>query len=157
MVNFGGRQLLLRGYDMKTDQNGFTLVELMIVVAIIGTLAAIAIPAYQNYLIRAQIAEGLNLTGPLKNAVAAFYEQNGVYPVDNVAAAIAPPGSFTGNYVSSMSISDAVISIQYGNSANAMISGRTVIVTASSNGGSTSWNCASGGAISNNFLPSSCR
>ena len=136
---------------------GFTLVELMIVVPIIGTLSALAIPAYQSYLIRAQISEGLNLVGPLKNAVTEYHEQNGAYPADNVAAAIAPPASYSGNYVAAMSITGPVISIQFGNDANAIITGRTITLTASSNSGSMTWVCASGGAISTNYMPSVCR
>ncbi len=66
---------------MKTLQKGFTLIELMIVIAIIGILAAIAIPAYQDYTIRAQVTEGLNLAGALKAGIAEFYAQNGSWPV----------------------------------------------------------------------------
>ena len=68
---------------MKKVQQGFTLIELMIVVAIIGILASLAIPAYQSYTIRAQISEGLNLAGPLKNGIATFYNENGTFPADN--------------------------------------------------------------------------
>jgi type IV pilus assembly protein PilA len=157
MVKFIDQQIMLYGQTMRSEQQGFTLVELMIVVAIIGTLSALAIPAYQNYLIRAQVSEGLNLVGPVKNAVTEFHEQNGVYPADNAAAAIAPPASYSGNYVAGISIAGAVISIQYSNDANAIITGRTITFTASSSSGSMSWECASGGAISTNHLPSVCR
>jgi type IV pilus assembly protein PilA len=64
----------------KQVQKGFTLIELMIVVAIIGILAAIAIPAYQNYTIRAQVTEGLSLADGWKTGIAEFYAQNGVFP-----------------------------------------------------------------------------
>ena len=73
--------------EMKKQQ-GFTLIELMIVVAIIGILAAIAIPAYQDYTIRAQVSEGLNLAGGAKTAVAEFTMDSGSFPVDNSAAGI---------------------------------------------------------------------
>jgi type IV pilus assembly protein PilA len=74
---------------MKALQKGFTLIELMIVVAIIGILAAIAIPAYQDYTIRAQVTEGLNLIDGLKVAVADYYTQNGKFPVADVT--VVPP------------------------------------------------------------------
>jgi type IV pilus assembly protein PilA len=143
-------------HDVIRSKKGFTLIELMIVVAIIGTLAALAIPAYQNYVIRAQVSEGLNLTGPLKNGVAAYHEQFGTYPTDNAAAGLPAPPSFTGNYVTAISVTGAVISIIYGNNANALIGGRTLTVTAVSNGGSVSWDCVSGG-IPATLLPSTCR
>ena len=72
----------------KAIQKGFTLIELMIVVAIIGILAAIAIPAYQDYTIRAQVTEGLNLAGDLKAAVAEHFAQFGAWPADNAALGI---------------------------------------------------------------------
>ena len=142
---------------MNHNQRGFTLIELMIVVAIIGILASLAIPAYQSYLIRAQIAEGLTLSGPLQNAVAVYFNDNGVFPTDNAEATAETADSYGGKYVSTISINNAVISIQYGNDANALIIGQTVTMTAVNNDGSLSWNCASGGAISNNYLPASCR
>ena len=142
---------------MKTVQKGFTLIELMIVVAIIGIIAMIAIPAYQTYLIRAQIAEGLNLVGPIKQAIAEFHKDTGNYPANNAQAALLTPTSYSGNYVSSISVNGATISIMYGNQANAKISGSTVSVIAQDNAGSTSWVCESGGSILSKYLPSACR
>ena len=142
---------------MKNFQRGFTLIELMIVVAIIGILAAMALPAYQTYAIRAQVAEGLSLAGPLKNAVAAFYIDKGLYPVDNVDAGVEAANGYSGRYVASISISGAVISIQYGNNANAQIADEAVTLTATGSLGSVGWDCESAGTILNAYLPSACR
>lgn len=142
---------------MKIVQRGFTLIELMIVVAVIGVLAAIAIPAYQRYAIRAQIAEGLGLSGPFKPAIVEFYNDNGAFPADNTAAGLAAPGDYAGEYVSSITVNGPTVSIQYGNSANAQINGRTVTITAIDNLGSVAWDCSSGGAIPDEYLPPTCR
>ena len=102
---------------MKFVQKGFTLIELMIVVAIIGILAAIAIPAYQNYTIRAQVTEGLNLADGWKTAVAEYYANNGTWPaLANLAGGTA--AASTGKYVSSVSvIAGGVIQATYSNAA----------------------------------------
>ncbi len=133
------------------------MIELMTVMAIIGVLTAIALPAYQSYSIRAQIAEGLALTGPLTLAVAAYQNDNGTYPSDNDAAALPPPDGYAGRYVDSIAVNENVISILYGNQANALISGGVVTFTATRTNGSVSWTCASGGRISRSYLPPSCR
>ena len=107
---------------MKAMQKGFTLIELMIVVAIIGILAAIAIPAYQDYTIRSQVTEGLNLAGAVKAAVAETYADRGAWPagnleagiVDDTGAAVAP----SGKYVTDIQISNGTINITYGGQAN---------------------------------------
>lgn len=148
---------MTKDYDVNKVNQGFTLIELMIVVAIIGILASLAIPAYQNYIIRAQVSEGLVLSGPVQLAVASFLEEKGTFPVDNADAALELPTTYSGSYVSSISVSGAVISIQYGNKANAEISGWDVLITATSNSNSIGWACSSGGIISDNYLPSSCR
>jgi len=146
-----------KDYDVNKVHQGFTLVELMIVVAVIGILASMAIPAYQSYSIRAQVSEGLVLSGPIQNAVASFHKEKGTFPVDNADAALELPASYAGSYVSSISVSGAVISVQYGNKANAEISGWDILITATSNTGSIGWTCSSGGIISDNYLPSACR
>ena len=142
---------------MKTVQKGFTLIELMIVVAIIGVLASMAVPAYQSYTIRAQVAEGLNLAGPLKNAVATYNIDRGAFPANNADAALYPPASYTGKFVDSIAVNGNTISILFGNDANAQISGNTLDLVAVRNAGSISWSCASGGAIRDSHLPAVCR
>src|SRR5271156_2242393 len=93
---------------MKTLQKGFTLIELMIVIAIIGILAAIAIPAYQNYTIRAQVTEGLSLAAGWKTAISEYYAQNGAFPTGSTTAAAGAAGSVSvtgassGKYVSAV-------------------------------------------------------
>jgi len=138
-------------------QLAFTLIELMIVLAIIGTLAALAIPAYQNYVIRAQVSEGLNLVGPFKVAIAEFHHNNGAFPADNADAGLQVPAAYTGRYVEQVWVANDVVSILYGNSAHARITGRTVELTAIDSQGSVSWDCTSGGAIPVNYMPSACR
>ena len=142
---------------MKNDQQGFTLIELMIVVAIIGILAASAIATYHRYTIRAQVAEGLNLTAPFKTAVAEFHFTNGAFPTDNTDAGLGVPGNYIGKYVESISVNGAVVSILYGNDAHLQISGEIVTLTAMNNDGSVSWACASDGVIESIYLPSACR
>ena len=141
----GGRQL-----------RGFTLIELMIVVAIVGIVAAVAIPAYMDYVIRVQISEGMSLTGGAKSAVASYYQEYGSFPTDNEDAALPPAASISGDFVSSVSVSGSVITVLYSGGANSQISGQTVTLAATSVAGSLTWNCASGGAIEVKHLPRSC-
>ena len=141
---------------MNKHQNGFTLIELMIVVAIIGILASMAIPAFQSYTIRAQVAEGITLAGPAQHAVAEYRIGNGAYPVDNSDAGLEAATAYSGNYVSSVTVTGADVAVTYGNDANVAIAGRTVTLTAVGNLGSISWNCTSG-AIASFYLPAVCR
>lgn len=135
---------------MKSVQKGFTLIELMIVVAIIGILAAIAIPAYQDYTIRAQVTEGLNLAAPAKASVADVYANNGSFPATNAAAGLGSSGSITGKYVQSVGLgANGVITIKYGKQANTKITGKTLTLTPkSNNNGDVIWVCG------NHMIPS---
>jgi type IV pilus assembly protein PilA len=104
---------------MKSLQKGFTLIELMIVIAIIGILAAIAIPAYQNYIIRSQVTEGLSLADNYETAVAEFYQNNGTFPagvsVAGSSTTIPMPGASVGKYVSAITVdASGNIKVTYG-------------------------------------------
>jgi len=140
-------------------QQGFTLIELMIVVAIIGILAAIAIPAYQDYTIRAQVSEGLNLSGGAKAAVTEYFQDRGTMPTDNDEAGLAAGADIKGKYVDNVTVSTGVIDVEYGVSAHAVIDGFSIQLTPdTSAAGSVQWVCASANNdIENKHLPASCR
>ena len=141
-------------------QQGFTLIELMIVVAIIGILAAIAIPAYQDYTIRAQVSEGLSLSAGAKAAVAESAMDSGAFPSDNPSAGISPAGSIIGKYVTSVTVTPGgIIAVAYGRDAHATINGSGILeLSPTQNAGSVEWACRSQGTtIADKHLPSACR
>ncbi len=146
-----------KGRDMKKEQQGFTLIELMIVVAIIGILAAIAIPAYQDYTIRAQISEGLTLAGGAKTALSEYYFDRGAWPTDNDEAGLADKHDIIGKYTEHVEVEDNVIEIKFGYDAHATIMDEKIELTAVNNAGSISWSCASAGTIQAKHLPAACR
>jgi len=141
---------------MKKTQQGFTLIELMIVVAIIGILAAIAIPAYQDYTIRAKVSEGMSLAAGAKAAVTEYYQDKGSFPDSNSKAGLPPDTQITGNNVQKVTVgSGGVITITYkGGGSN--LNGKTITLTPTDNNGSVSWKCAAG-TLAAKYLPSSCR
>ncbi len=143
---------------MKKVQQGFTLIELMIVVAIIGILAAIAIPAYQDYTIRAQVSEGLSLGSAAKVAVSEFYMDSGAMPALNVNAGLDAANAYQGKYVSAVNVVAGVISVTYGNDANTQltaVSGVLILTPDTTNAGAVAWDCTSG--LPDKWLPSACR
>jgi type IV pilus assembly protein PilA len=143
---------------MKKVQQGFTLIELMIVVAIIGILAAIAIPAYQDYTIRAQVSEGLSLSGGAKVAVTEYYQDRGAFPSTNLMAGIAAANEIRGKYVNDVAVSGAgIVTVTYGYAAHALINTQSIVLTPTDRVGSIEWQCLSGGAIADKHLPAACR
>ena len=129
----------------------------LLVVFVLGILAAIAIPAYQDYTVRAQVAEGLNLAGGARAAVIEAYQDTGRFPSDNEAAGLAPAQQIAGQYVTSVAVYDGRIVITYGNAANTMISGASVVLSPQAHTeGYIEWSCG-GQGIAPKHLPAACR
>ena len=135
-------------------QQGFTLIELMIVVAIIGILAAVAIPAYQDYTIRAKVTEGLSLASAGKTAISEYFASNGTIPGNNTQAGMALSEEISGNSVDNVTVTGAgAISVVM---STAQIAGSTIILTPTTAAGKVVWNCT-GGNLEAKYRPSSCR
>jgi type IV pilus assembly protein PilA len=163
-------------------QKGFTLIELMIVVAIIGILAAVALPAYQDYTIRAQVSESMALASGLKTAVSDYFSASGAFPADNVAATCGDSGTAAtcsgslptnnnGNYVSQIAVLNGALNVTMGNKANqaitnAILSIRPALDVASN----VSWLCGyspapanttpygvNASTINRKYVPNSCK
>jgi len=160
---------------IRNIQKGFTLIELMIVVAIIGILAAIAIPAYQDYLIRSQVSEGLTMAAAAKASVSEYYANKGSWPATNSEAGLGSAGQIQGKYVSAITVAGGGITVDYGNEVNTTVADAKVGLTpGASENGDVIWRCGSADAptgwsggvttassattsIAGKYLPSSCR
>lgn len=164
---------------MSRQDSGFTLIELMIVVAIIGILASLALSAYQTYVVRAQVAEGVSMAAAAKTPIADAFNNSGTPPADRAAAGMTPiPSDTQGNYVSQVDVDNGRIEITFGNDAHQDIFNRTLSVTPYTIGGASFlWRCGvapvppgssvmSGGGVDaahepptmdTRYLPATCR
>ncbi|HEZ8135148.1 TPA: pilin, partial [Neisseria gonorrhoeae] len=160
---------------MNTLQKGFTLIELMIVIAIVGILAAVALPAYQDYTARAQVSEAILLAEGQKSAVTEYYLNNGEWPKDNASAGVAStPTDIKGKYVQKVEVNNGVVTAQMNPSGvNKEIQGKKLSLWAKRENGSVKWFCGqpvtrndakaddvkadAANAIETKHLPSTCR
>ncbi|HEZ5273144.1 TPA: pilin [Neisseria meningitidis] len=163
---------------MNTLQKGFTLIELMIVIAIVGILAAVALPAYQDYTARAQVSEAILLAEGQKSAVTEYYLNHGEWPGNNTSAGVATSSKIKGKYVEKVEVKNGVITAEMKSSGvNKEIQGKKLSLWAKRQAGSVKWFCgqpvtrnnakatddgvtadaANGKKIDTKHLPSTCR
>ncbi|MGH1539508.1 MAG: pilin [Arenicella sp.] len=158
----------------QTTSKGFTLIELMIVISIIGILASISLPAYQTYTARAQVSESLSIVSELKSSVAEYYKIKGNFPVDNSAAGIPAAQLLQGNFVNQIKLENGAFHVKLGNKINQNVAGKIVtirpIVVKGSPASPFSWVCGYSQApeamravgenqtsVEKQFLPAVCR
>ncbi len=146
----------------KSIQKGFTLIELMIVVAIIGILAAVALPAYQDYTARSQVSEALSLSSGAKGAVTEYWTNKGTFPASNGSAGIAAAASITGKYVRSVTVGTnglITAAMKGAGSVAKGIESKELVLSPISAVGSIKWVCKAAGAnaLQAKYVPSSCR
>lgn len=138
---------------MKSMQKGFTLIELMIVVAIIGILAAVAIPSYQDYMVRSKVTELLNVASPMKTGISEYYITNGTFPDSYAKAGFA--SNITTKMVSSIKLSGTTAIEVTGNSANVGAAVALKLVASDSGNGNLNWTCTA--TAGTQYVPASCR
>ncbi|HFC8062850.1 TPA: pilin [Neisseria meningitidis] len=127
---------------MNTLQKGFTLIELMIVIAIVGILAAVALPAYQDYTARAQVSEAILLAEGQKSAVTEYYLNHGIWPGDNNSAGVATSTDIKGKYVKEVEVNNGVVTAtMLSSGVNNEIKGKKLSLWAKRQDGSVKWFC----------------
>ncbi|HEZ5729175.1 TPA: pilin [Neisseria meningitidis] len=127
---------------MNTLQKGFTLIELMIVIAIVGILAAVALPAYQDYTARAQVSEAILLAEGQKSAVTEYYLNHGIWPGDNSSAGVATSSKIKGKYVKEVTVANGVVTAtMLSSGVNKEIQGKKLSLWAKRQDGSVKWFC----------------
>ncbi|HEZ2457192.1 TPA: pilin [Neisseria meningitidis] len=127
---------------MNTLQKGFTLIELMIVIAIVGILAAVALPAYQDYTARAQVSEAILLAEGQKSAVTEYYLNHGIWPGDNSSAGVASSSEIKGKYVQKVEVNNGVVTAtMLSSGVNKEIQGKKLSLWAKRQDGSVKWFC----------------
>jgi type IV pilus assembly protein PilA len=151
------RRLRKKGGRAMGRQSGFTLIELMIVVAIIAILAAIAISQYQDYVIRAQVAEGASLATASKTAVTEYYNHIGAHASSNLSYGLPSATSISGKYVTQVDASNGLIVATFGKDANTAIQGATLTFSAMPQGNSMAWVCNPSQQMKNVWVPAVCR
>lgn len=142
---------------MNKVQQGFTLIELMIVVAIIGILAAVAIPAYQDYTIRAKVTEGVGMAAAAKTAVSEYRLSKGTYPTNNGSAGLGT--TIKSPYVRSLTVNTGIITVTFTATANTAIDGKTLAFKPTFSNGTVQWTCSdtSTYTLAGKYRPANCR
>ncbi len=139
---------------MKKVQQGFTLIELMIVVAIIGILAAVAIPAYQDYTVRAKVSEGIGLAAGAKSAVSEYRISVGSLPGANTTAGLGQ--TISSDYVRSLVVSGGSITVTMAGTASSEVNGETITFVPTLSNGTVTWTCNTG-TVDAKYRPANCR